>query len=124
MENIIRAHGDNHGHFFDSLRTLPLEELAESKIPLLVGITVNDYDHFVVVRGADERYVYLADPAVGRIRVPLPEFARQWQKNTILAIIKPNTRSPSHSALSVTDEDRRFGETNQAFLRNNLTGRF
>ncbi len=106
------------------LGTLTLDKLAESKIPLLVGITVNDYDHFVVIRGADDRYVYLADPAVGRQRVPLAEFAKQWQKNTVLAIIKPNTRPPSQSALSVTDEDRRFGESNDAFLRNSITGRF
>ena len=106
------------------LGTLTLDRLAESKIPLLVGITVNGYDHFVVVRGVDDQYVYLADPAIGRQRVPLNEFAKQWQKNTILAIIKPNTRPPAHSALSVTDEDRRFGQSNQAFLRNNITGRF
>jgi uncharacterized protein len=106
------------------LGRLTLDKLAESKIPLLVGITVNDYDHFVVIRGADDRYVYLADPAVGRQRVPLAEFAKQWQKNTVLAIIKPNTRPPSQSALSVTLEDRRFGESNDAFLRNSITGRF
>lgn len=103
------------------LGTLPLEKLAASKLPLLVGITVNDFDHFVVVRGADERFVYIADPAIGKLRVPLDEFAKQWQKNTVLAVIKPNTRPPANSPLSVTDEDRNLGRSNQAFLRNNVT---
>jgi predicted double-glycine peptidase len=71
------------------LGTLTVEKLAESKVPLIVGITVNDYDHFVVVRGADSNYVYLADPAVGRMRVPIEEFAQQWQKNAVLVVVKP-----------------------------------
>lgn len=106
------------------LGKLPVEKLRESKIPLLVGITVNDFDHFVVVRGADDEYVYLADPAIGKVRVPIDEFSKQWQKNTVLVVIKPNTKPPERTVLTVTDEERGLTDVNNQFLRNNITGRF
>lgn len=105
------------------LGKLTVDKLAESKVPLIVGITVNDYDHFVVVRGADKQYVYLADPAVGRMRVPIEEFAQQWQKNAVLVVVKPKTQPPKNSPLTLTEEEKSVGQTNRYFLRNNLTGR-
>ena len=105
------------------LGTLTVEKLAESKVPLIVGITVNDYDHFVVVRGADSNYVYLADPAVGRMRVPIEEFAQQWQKNAVLVVVKPKTQPPKNPPMALTDEEKSIGVSNQYYIRNNLTGR-
>ena len=105
------------------LGRLPVEKLRESKIPLLVGITVNDFDHFVVVRGADERFVYLADPAVGKIRVPIEEFEKQWQKNTVLVVIRPNKSPPTGSVLFVNEQEKRLTDVNHQFLRSNITGR-
>jgi len=106
------------------LGKLPVEKLKESKIPLLVGITVNDFDHFVVVRGADDEFVYLADPAVGKMRVPIEEFEKQWQKNTVLVVIKPNTKPPVNTVLTVTEDEKALTDINNQFLRNNITGRF
>jgi len=105
------------------LGKLTVEKLAESKVPLIVGITVNDYDHFVVVRGADEQFVYLADPAVGRMRVPIDEFAQQWQKNAVLVVVKPKTQPPKDSPLALTEDEKAVGITNRYYIRNNLTGR-
>ncbi|MFM8574273.1 MAG: C39 family peptidase [Pirellula sp.] len=105
------------------LGKLTIDKLAESKVPLIVGITVNDYDHFVVVRGADKQFVYLADPATGRMRVPIEEFAEQWQKNAVLVVVKPKTLPPKNSPLALTEEEKTVGESNRYFIRNNLTGR-
>ena len=105
------------------LGKLTVDKLADIKVPLIVGITVNDYDHFVVVRGADSKFVYLADPAVGRMRVPLEEFAQQWQKNAVLVVVKPKAQIPKNPPVAVTDEEKSVGITNQYYLRNNLTGR-
>ena len=105
------------------LGKLTVDKLADIKVPLIVGITVNDYDHFVVVRGADSKFVYLADPAVGRMRVPLEEFAQQWQKNAVLVVVKPKSQIPKNPPVAVTDEEKSVGITNQYYLRNNLTGR-
>jgi uncharacterized protein len=100
------------------LGRLPIEKLAESKVPLLVGITVNGFDHFVVVRGVDEKYVYLADPAIGRTRTPIKEFKKQWQKNAVLAVIRKNTAPPTNSSLTLSEEEKSVGRSNYQFLRN------
>jgi len=105
------------------LGRLPLEKLKESKIPLLVGITVNDFNHFVVVRGADDRFVYLADPAIGRTRTPIDVFAKQWQQNAVLAVVKPGVKLPLDSALMVTSEERMRGVSNTQWLRRNMIPR-
>lgn len=105
------------------LGRLTIDKLRDSKIPLLVGITVNDFDHFVVIRGADDDYVYIADPAVGKMRVPIADFEKQWQKNTVLVVIRPNTKPPTNSVLTVTEEEKRLSDINNQFLRNTITGR-
>lgn len=105
------------------LGKLPLEKLKESKVPLLVGITVNDFNHFVVVRGADDQFVYLADPAIGRTRTPIDVFAKQWQQNAVLAVVKPGTKLPTNSPLMVTNEERMRGISNTQWLRSNIMPR-
>lgn len=102
------------------LGKLEIDGLRESKVPLLVGITVNGFDHFVVVRGVDDQFVYLADPAVGKIRVSIREFQKQWQQNTVLAVIRPGVKPPSDSTLRVSVEEQMLGASNDQFIRNTL----
>ncbi|HBV64719.1 MAG TPA: hypothetical protein DEF45_17040 [Rhodopirellula sp.] len=100
-----------------------IERLGESKLPLIVAITVNEYDHFVVYRGRDENFIYLADPIRGKLRVPVETFVEQWQKNAILAVIKPKTKPNQQSPLLVQPTDRDPAKSNSVFLRTFLTGR-
>jgi len=103
-----------------SIGRLSYQELTESKVPLIVGITVGDYDHFVVYRGNDGYYVYLADPIRGNIRVPAWQFVEQWQKNAVLVVAKPGQGVREHSPLSVRYEETRQGETNRNYVRRNV----
>jgi uncharacterized protein len=93
------------------------QKLTESKVPLVVGITVDGYDHFVVYRGTDGIYVYLADPIRGNLRIPCREFVRQWQKQAILAIAKPGVKVKEHSRLSVTANELFLGQLNEQVVR-------
>lgn len=93
------------------------EKLTESKVPLIVGITVDDYDHFVVYRGTDGIYVYLADPIRGNLRIRSHEFIKQWQKNAILAIAKPGAKVKEYSRLSITGEELFLGKINDQVIR-------
>ncbi|MDB4540513.1 cysteine peptidase family C39 domain-containing protein [bacterium] len=101
---------------------LTLEKLADSKLPLIVGITVNNYDHFVVVRGVVGDYIYLADPIYGKQRIPLDVFAERWQENAILAIIKPGAKPMKTSPLFVTPYEASLGKLNNLVIRNQITG--
>ncbi len=96
---------------------LPLEKLSESKVPLIVGITVDEHDHFVVYRGLYPPYVYLADPIRGNIRVRIPEFSKQWQKNTVLAVHKPGQKVRESSPLGVTAAEVDLGKLNDQLIR-------
>ncbi|NIL98051.1 MAG: hypothetical protein GTO76_09505 [Planctomycetales bacterium] len=93
------------------------EKLAGAKVPLIVGITVNDYDHFVVYRGTDYRWVYLADPIRGNLRLGVRDFLDQWQENAILAIHKPGEKVRETSPLAVRPDEIALGELNRQLIR-------
>lgn len=97
--------------------------LQESKVPLVVGIVVNEFDHFVVFRGTDDEYVYLADPARGNVRTPIPEFLGQWQRNLVLVVVKPEVDPKKESPVKVRPEEIYQGETNRVYLRDRVTAR-
>ncbi len=96
---------------------LSFEKLSEAKVPLLVGIAEDEYKHFVVYRGTNFRWVFLADPIRGHIRLTPNQFIRQWQKNLALAISKPNQDVPKTHALSLSEGDVFWGETTDQLLR-------
>jgi predicted double-glycine peptidase len=106
-----------------SIGTLRYEQLQESKVPLVVGITVGEFKHFVVYRGTDGYYVYLADPARGNIRVPASDFVKQWQKNAVLVVAKKGQEPKTWSPLSLRPEETYHGELNRVEIQKQLTRR-
>jgi len=104
-----------------SIGTLRYEQLQESKVPLVVGITVGEFKHFVVYRGTDGYYVYLADPARGNIRIPASEFVKQWQKNAVLVVAKPRQEPKPSSSLSVRPEEIYHGHLNSVEIQKQVT---
>jgi len=93
------------------------EKLTESKVPLVVGIEPGGHKHFVVYRGTDADWVYMADPIRGNVRMPVWEFRQQWQQNAVLVVHKPGQKVKKHSALSLRDEDVKRGELNWHLIR-------
>ncbi len=105
-----------------SIGKLEFDKLSEAKVPLVVGIEFREYKHFVVYRGTDGRYVYLADPARGNVRMPVWSFLESWQENAVLAVAKPGEQIKEYSALSVTWEEALLGELNGQLIRKNFLG--
>jgi predicted double-glycine peptidase len=105
------------------LGRLPLEKLRDSKIPLIMGITHRGYNHFVVFRGMDKDFVYIADPAAGKVRMLIREFESEWQRNAVLVVIKPGGSLARRSPLMATDEERSLGYTNWLFIQNYIVPR-
>jgi predicted double-glycine peptidase len=108
--------------YLATIGKLKFDKLKESKVPVVVGVTLNEFDHFVVYRGTDGYYVYLADPARGNVRTPIPEFLEQWQKNLVLVVVKkgPEALKPT-SPLLVRPEEKSLGKLNQEYLRDRVT---
>lgn len=93
------------------------QQLTKSKIPLIVGITTEEYDHFVIFRGFDGQWVYLADPSRGNIRVPSWQFVREWQRNAVLLVAKKNSKPRPWSPLSVRYDELDLEATTWQHLR-------
>jgi predicted double-glycine peptidase len=96
---------------------LTFQKLSESKVPLLVGIKPGGHKHFVVYRGTDGMWVYIADPIRGNLRMPIREFVDQWQEKAVLVLHKPGKEVKERSALSLTDADLCFGGTTDQYIR-------
>ena len=106
-----------------SIGKLEFSKLVKSKMPLVVGLSLDEYDHFVVYRGFDGYWVYLADPIRGNVRVAGFEFVQQWQKNAILVVAKPNQTPPETSPLNVSMRDICLGRLNRQYVRKQMTAR-
>jgi predicted double-glycine peptidase len=105
-----------------SMGKVKLEELRQSRVPVIVGVTVNKHDHFVVFRGVDHRFAYLADPIRGNVRTPIPEFLKQWQKNAILVIAKPDAKVKDINPMGVRETEIVRGALNDQTVRRNYFG--
>jgi uncharacterized protein len=91
--------------------------LQDAKVPVIVGIEPEGSKHFVVYRGTDGDWVYVADPIRGNIRIPTDEFLCQWQKNAVLAIHKPGYKVRETSPLSLRWDEVMRGETTWQWIR-------
>jgi predicted double-glycine peptidase len=106
--------------YLSSIGTLTFDKLAESKVPLVVPIQVNKYDHFVVFRGVAGGRVYLADPIRGNVRPTVTEFCGQWNKNAILVVVKKGQTPPESSALSIRQDEVDRGEATRHWMNREL----
>ena len=110
--------------YLATIGRLDFEKLRESKVPLIVGIVVDDFDHFVVYRGTDGYYVYLADPIRGNVRTPIPKFLKRWQKNLALVVVKRGEAEKVKTSPLIVQPDEIFhGELNRLYLRDRVTSK-
>jgi uncharacterized protein len=100
---------------------LTFKKLSESKVPLVVGIKPSGHKHFVVYRGTDGMWVYVADPIRGNLRMPVRTFVDQWQEHAVLVVYKPGQKVKDWSPLSLTEADVCRGETTKQYIRADAT---
>jgi predicted double-glycine peptidase len=86
--------------YFAAMRRVELEDLFELKVPVVVRLVIDDYEHFVVFRGVVGDRVFLADPSRGNVRLSINQFARQWN-NVLLVVADPSGQIPESTPLSV-----------------------
>lgn len=81
MQRFLRARGFQADGF-----ELPLETLAEARLPAIVLIADNGYQHFVVIKGIADGRVLLGDPASGARALSIARFRELW-RNKLLFVI-------------------------------------
>jgi predicted double-glycine peptidase len=69
---------------------IPPPALERVKVPVIVLLNLNGYEHFVVMRKATPNAVYVADPELGNRAMPPELFYKDWQFGVILAVIGKN----------------------------------
>ncbi len=110
----------NLAHYDATMGKVQFKELAQAKVPVIVGITVRKHDHFAVFRGTDGVFAYLADPIRGNIRTPVPDFLQQWQRNAILVVAKPNTPVKKFNPMGLRRDEMQRGVLNSQYVNRNL----
>ncbi|MBX9635492.1 MAG: C39 family peptidase [Magnetospirillum sp.] len=56
-----------------------LDKLVEVGVPAITLINTKGYNHFVVVKGVQDGFVLVGDPAMGLKAIPKAEFDAMWQ---------------------------------------------
>ena len=64
----------------------PLDKLLEARIPAIVLINENGYQHFVVVKGLQGDRVLVGDPAQGTRAFSRTDFESLWQSKLLFVI--------------------------------------
>ena len=65
---------------------LPIEKLIAEQLPAIVLITDRGFNHFVVVKGAEDGRILIGDPSTGNRVVSMERFQEIW-RNKILFVI-------------------------------------
>ena len=73
----MKQYAAQAGFESDGYSGMSLADLA-AQAPVIVPVRVRGYDHFVVVRHADEHEVHIADPGFGNYRVRTSRFVANW----------------------------------------------
>ncbi|GIW99373.1 MAG: hypothetical protein KatS3mg111_2706 [Pirellulaceae bacterium] len=97
-----------------------VDDLAESKVPLVVAIRLDGFDHFVVYRGIRCGHIFLADPLRGNIRLPTQQFPCLWIANAVLVVAPKGKTSSAVSRLGIRADEVPYSLMNRQVLRRNL----
>ncbi len=100
-----------------TMAKVTFRELTQGKVPVIVGVTVRKHEHFVVFKGADDEFVYLADPIRGNVKTRICVFLDEWQKNAILVVAKPNTPVKKCNPLGIRENEYYRGGVNRQKVR-------
>ncbi|EAQ80274.1 periplasmic protein [Blastopirellula marina DSM 3645] len=101
--------------YLSTIGRITPEELTKVKLPVIVALKLEESNHFVVVRGVVNGWVYLADPARGNLRMPLGQFADIWIENAVLVVAKRGEVLSKKSRLGIT-----MAEVNRGWLNNQV----
>ena len=74
----LKRYAEGRGYHAEGYRGLTLDELLKMPSPI-VPISEHGNPHFVVVRGAKDGMLDIADPAFGNREIALARFAQVWQ---------------------------------------------
>jgi predicted double-glycine peptidase len=96
--------------FKTSAFKLEFDDLVKLGEPAIVPIIPGGFKHFVAFRGADDKYVYLADPSYGNLTETIADFKRDWYAFTNVALVvhRKEGQDMDHVPPLIVSEKERF----------------
>lgn len=88
----LQGLAQKRGHKAQGFR-LHASQLAKISRPVIVHIKPGGYEHFAVLKGVRGDRVYLADPSLGNVRMPLYRFFDMWADESGRGVIFAVERS-------------------------------
>jgi hypothetical protein len=73
----LKNAAESRGYKTKGMKLLP-KYLLELKAPVIVFIKPRGHEHFAVFKGVRADRVYLADPSLGNVRMPIYQFLDMW----------------------------------------------
>jgi predicted double-glycine peptidase len=70
----------------------PLQKLIEAKLPAIVLISEKGYNHFVVIKGAEDGRILLGDPSKGTRAITQEQFGAVWPTRLLFVVHESPTR--------------------------------
>jgi uncharacterized protein len=100
----LQALARQRGHQAQAFR-LSVDQLAKLSRPVIVFVRPGGHNHFAVLKAVRGDRVYLADPSLGNVRMPLYRFRDMWAdpsgRGVVFAVEPGDGRWPETSALTV-----------------------
>jgi predicted double-glycine peptidase len=82
-------------------------ELAKLARPVIVHVKPGGYEHFAILKGVRGDRVYLADPSLGNVRMPLYRFLEMWAdasgRGVLFAVDRADRSWPERYALEIPE---------------------
>jgi predicted double-glycine peptidase len=66
--------------------SVPLQKLVDNKLPAIVLISEHGYNHFVVIKGAEDGRILLGDPSSGTRAITRAHFEAIWPSRLLFVI--------------------------------------
>lgn len=107
----------NRGYRAEIGKLDSVHNLYELKVPVIVAISPNNYNHFVVLRRVAGNKVFLADPIRGNISYTVSEFSKIWIANTLLVVLDKELDQSKYSRLTVPWRELDPQRSNREFMR-------
>ncbi len=105
-----------------SVGEITLQQLSESKVPVILVVNYGGTNHFVVCRDIIGGCAFLADPIRGNIRISTAALAKSWVRNAILVVAPEGETQSSRSQLGVTYSETIEGYLNRQVIRRQVSG--
>ena len=83
----------NYGFDTYGMKLTNLKDLESIILPAIAHVTINNFNHFLVIYKTTEHYIYLMDPGKGNVKMKKTDFQNIWTNNVI--VLYPKYKLPT-----------------------------